>query len=164
MEVSLPWFVLGLDLACLGEGGGDATLGGVGDGLLLGGDLFVDLCPLWSVLFAVALSCLGEDGEDEGSPLGRFGDTGQRPHWHWHLCDLVVFDVDLEVDDDADDPLCLLVGLSVSGLGDSSLERLDLALEGLSSGLGGDPSLERLDFELGGPLACFLLSVVDLDL
>ena len=46
MEVSLPWFVLGLDLACLGEGGGDATLGGVGDGLLLGDDLSVDLCPL----------------------------------------------------------------------------------------------------------------------
>ena len=46
MEVSLSWFVLGLDLVCLGEDGGDATLGGVGDGLLLGDDLSVDLCPL----------------------------------------------------------------------------------------------------------------------
>ena len=86
----------------------------------------MDLCPLLFVILAMALSRLGEDGEDEGSLLGLFGDTGQRPHWHWHLCDLIVFDVDLEVDvsvcldvdlalleGDMGDPLCLLVGLSL---------------------------------------------------
>ena len=42
----LGWFVaLERDLASLGEDGGDVVL--VGDGRLLGEDLFVGLCPLW---------------------------------------------------------------------------------------------------------------------